>query len=77
MKLYMIIYVAGLIGGTVGPLPYGMDECERRVGGMKDGADRSVISPEGYTADDIHFVCEWHTVRPGNDPRAGKPREPR
>lgn len=31
MKLFMILVVSGQIGGVAGPLPYGMDECNRRA----------------------------------------------
>ena len=31
MKLYMIIYIMGKIGGYVGPLPYDMNECQVRT----------------------------------------------
>lgn len=29
-KLYMVVYSGDKIGGSIGPLPYGMEECERR-----------------------------------------------
>jgi hypothetical protein len=52
-KLYIVIRVAGLIGGTVGPLPYDQAECERRIAEFNAKA-------EGHAA----FTCEFHTERP-------------
>lgn len=73
-KLYIVIYLAGHIGGTVGPLPYGFEECDRRAAEQMATADPSVVTPQGYRASDVKLVCEWHETRPGNDPEAGKPR---
>lgn len=74
MKLYMVIYIAGLIGGTAGPLPYGEDECHARADAMLVGTN-DVETPQGYSRKDIRFACEWHNRRPDNDPKAGAPRE--
>lgn len=74
MKLYIVIYLAGLVGGTVGPLPYGFDECQRRAAEKQAEADPSVVTPQGYRASDVKLVCEWHSTRPGDDPKAGSVR---
>jgi hypothetical protein len=67
VKLFMVIYIVGKIGGTVGPLPYGIDECEIRAADMLAGLDKTVVTPEGHRASDVEFKCEWHAQRPGND----------
>lgn len=72
MKLYIVVYIAGLIGGTVGPLPYGPDECARRVAEQHAALNRDLTTPQGFTWRDIRFECEWHAVRPDNHPSAGK-----
>ena len=74
MRLYIVIYLAGLVGGTVGPLPYDEAECERRVSAQMASLDRGVTTPSGYTADDVDLRCEWHTERPILNPKAGNPK---
>lgn len=64
MKLYMVIYFAGVIGGTVGPLPYGIEECQDRAAEIMAGANQDVVTPDGYTARDVKFECEFHEQRP-------------
>lgn len=74
MKLYIVIYIAGLIGGTVGPLPYGIAECESRATELNALPRPNVVTPQGYTAADVLFACEWHATRPENDPKTAQPR---
>jgi len=74
MNLYIVIYIAGLIGGTVGPLPYGLKECQQRAVETLAEVDPNVVTPQGYRGSDVKMVCEWHDVRPGNDPAAGTTR---
>jgi hypothetical protein len=74
MKLYIVIYLAGLIGGTIGPLPYDMEECQRRVAAEMAQVDPTITTPNGFSAKDVRLACEWHEVRPGTQPGAGKTR---
>lgn len=67
MKLFMVIYIVGQIGGTVGPLPYGMEECQRRAAEMWLDGKPDVRTPEGFTRDDVAFKCEFHDQRPDNE----------
>lgn len=67
MKLFMVIYFAGQIGGTVGPLPYGIEECRTRAADIMSNAKQDVVTPEGYTARDVKFECEFHRERPANE----------
>lgn len=73
-KLWMVIYVGSHVGGSVGPLPYDMAECERRSLEMNAKIDREKDKPEviakmqaaGIPADkrNLKFVCEEHITRP-------------
>lgn len=67
LELYMVIYMAGHVAGTIGPLPYDMEECKHRAEELwaKGHADR--VTPDGFTMKDVKFVCEKHTIRPKND----------
>lgn len=77
MKLYLVIYMAGLIGGTVGPLPYGIEECHSRASEILAQLDQSVITPQGFTAKDVRLECEFHDTRPLLDDGAGKAEQRR
>ncbi len=66
MKLFIVIYIAGLIGGTIGPLPYDFKECKRRAAEKMAEFDQKVITPEGYRASDVKLICEWHVNRPSH-----------
>lgn len=64
MKLFMIIYLAGQVGGAIGPLPYGVEECRSRADELIASADPTVETPEGYTLEDLRIACEFHEERP-------------
>jgi hypothetical protein len=73
-KLYIVIYVIGKIGGTVGPLPYDITECEHRVVELlKDiKPTRPLDESEQLGVDeikpsDLRVVCEYHDIRPQNE----------
>lgn len=70
MKLFMVIYVGGLVGGTIGPLPYDMDECERRMAEISEGKDDALRK---YS---VTFACEFHNERPKGDPSLGEAFQP-
>lgn len=59
MMLWIMVYVAGTLGGTIGPLPYGMDECQHRAAEETTAMRRHV-----FPASHVTFVCEWHARRP-------------
>lgn len=66
MKLWLIVYVAGQIGMTVGPLPYGMDECLSRA---DDKLAEIHEESKGNTTKEtvaatITIKCEWNELRP-------------
>lgn len=63
IKLYLIIYMGGLIGGTVGPLPYDEAECKHRAADLAK-AYNVARGLEGVSGDQFAFKCEWHEQRP-------------
>lgn len=75
MKLWLILYTAHGIGGTWGPLPYDMAECQSRAAERMasvqtaidtgKGEDGTVIQPAVIA--DIktwRLACEEHAERP-------------
>ena len=46
MKLFLVILVAGKVGGSVGPLPCDMAECLTRAGELQDKAVKAWDNPE-------------------------------
>lgn len=76
MKLYLIIYTAGQIGGFAAPLPYDMAECTARRDDLRtsqaevlaDGIHRKTGMPatledlEGLRG--ISFECEERNEKP-------------
>lgn len=66
MQLFLIVITAGQIGAWVGPLPYGMAECQTRAAGLQALVDDTrTRHPEL----DLTFTCEWRA--PGDAPRLG------
>jgi hypothetical protein len=77
MKLFLIIYAGTQIGGIAGPLPYGMDECEKRrdvfraaqseavTTGYSKPYGRNLTSEELSKIRQIRFECEWRETRQG------------
>lgn len=71
MLLYMIILIFGSIGGTVGPLPYDLAECEFRAGARQDqivraydSGTRVFISGRVVTPADVEHRCVLTSTRP-------------
>jgi hypothetical protein len=58
--LWLVIYQTGLIGGTVGPLPYEIEQCKERAAEMQAKADFKSIP--------LRFSCEFHFERPKISP---------
>lgn len=75
-KLYLIIVHFGLVGGTVGPLPYDMAECRSRAAEMAGKVAAAWANPETAaklraddprsTPDTMHFECRELSARPEN-----------
>ena len=76
MKLFLIIYAGSQIGGLAGPLPYDMDECERRRDEFRAAQSEAIETRyskalKRYATDEeminmkeMSFECEWRSVRP-------------
>jgi len=64
--LYLVLVAEGVIGGTWGPLPYGVEECETRRAEFQ-----AQLSAHPETAGYV-LSCEFWDVRPelGGTPRA-------
>lgn len=57
MKLWLLIYTAsGLLGGVAGPLPYDLDECDRRRAALQEAADEKRLT--------LRFECVLLYGRP-------------
>jgi hypothetical protein len=75
-KLFLIIYAGSQIGGSAGPLPYGMDECERRRDqfrtsqaevletGFSKEQNRKLTPEELEGIKAMRFECEYREIRP-------------
>lgn len=76
MKLFLLIYALGQVGGFAGPLPYGMDECLSNAAGMTAERDAALVAGINHTtghpltdeerrgAESLSFACEWRVVAP-------------
>lgn len=63
LKLWVVLYVAGSVQGTWGPLPYGLAECwDRTAVMMLDLRERS--AKHGVDVSEWRLACEYHGVRP-------------
>lgn len=53
MKLFLVVYLNGVLGGWAGPLPYGIEECTARA---------EVFQAEDDARDGpLLFRCEWRS----------------
>ncbi|ASP84776.1 hypothetical protein CDO26_09320 [Sinorhizobium meliloti] len=76
MKLWLVIYAGTQIGGSAGPLPYGMEECQRHRDrlrasqqevistGFSMSLNRKISEDERSKAAAMRFECEWRERRP-------------
>lgn len=78
MKLFLVIYMAGKIGGTVGPLPSTMDACmshaleyQRQasiaVSTGKDVNGKPIPADQLERIKTLEFRCEYSAKRPKNE----------
>jgi len=75
-KLFLIIVHLGAVGGTVGPLPYDMAECNRRAAEMTEQTAKAWSDPATaaklraadprMAPDSMTFECREVTDRPKN-----------
>lgn len=64
MKLFMVIYFAGQVAGSVGPLPYGIEECRQRSADILAHGNKDVTTSEGIRLNDVKFDCQFLNERP-------------
>lgn len=76
MKLWLVVYAAGQLGGSWGPLPYGMEECQARAAelrqmqvdtlerGTSDETGEPLTDEQRASVADMTVDCEWHETRP-------------
>ena len=69
MKLFMIIYVMGSVGGYAGPLPYDMVECQKRAAVYESNLRTAFkvygdAIGEDIPPDDIKMSCEFRKEAP-------------
>ena len=76
MKLYIVIYLLGKVSGVVGPVPYGMGECHKRLEpikaqwsraaetGYSEEQKRPLTADEWSTLKTMEFKCEEHMLKP-------------
>jgi hypothetical protein len=60
MKIFIVWYLAGMMGGAVGPMPKTFAECEASLPGTIEYLRDTTPLPPGYSIDDFVFKCEWH-----------------
>ncbi|MDW3181756.1 hypothetical protein [Roseobacter sp.] len=63
MDLFIVIFFMAHVGAVAGPLPYGLDECQTRIGVMAADYDRAVVAGE-LPPRQLQFVCQYAAVRP-------------
>lgn len=64
MKLFMIIYLGANLAGSIGPLPYGIEECRLRI---QQKLREIASDPEAQALavkEDLKLRCEYRTGHP-------------
>lgn len=85
MKLWLIVYVGTEIGGSWGPLPYGIEECRDRATLMnsetqaiaetgKNSVGEVIPSKNVDQIKTLRFECEFRQSRPEITHRAAGAR---
>jgi hypothetical protein len=64
MKLFLVIYFLGKVGGYIGPLPYTFEECKENAEEIIEQLDADVTTPQGHTHKDVAIACEYSEVAP-------------
>lgn len=64
MNLFVVFYILGVSIASVGPLPYDMVECQKRVLEVTPKVDPNMPVPGGYKLKDLNIICEFHHDRP-------------
>jgi hypothetical protein len=68
MKLYIVIYIAGLMDSAFGPVPFDEAECKRHVEyNMTDPTKppwRDSKTGRVVPREQVELHCEWHNKHP-------------
>ncbi len=65
MKLYLVIFIHGLVAGSVGPTPLTLANCEAYAAQRMAACDDSKASADtDFTCADITLKCEYHAKHP-------------
>lgn len=66
MKLWIVFFLAGQPAMTIGPLPYGIEECRERIGEHIREANEGIAKhPEiGHKPGDFTGECRFSETRP-------------
>lgn len=78
LKLFIIIYHTTQVGGVIGPLPYDIVECEKRIAPMEASRLKALdtrLSHDGKPIpaknmaiiENMRFACEYRDKKPEVD----------
>lgn len=63
-KLYLIVTLSGQLAMTVGPLPYGVDECHERARAKLEEINSDATKRAIAEKQEMEITCEYHDTRP-------------
>lgn len=66
MPLWMVLAILGTVEATVGPLPYGLEECESRAAAFQEDARAELKASPGMEVSpgDLFVFCLAREDRP-------------
>jgi len=75
MQVWLVVYILGKVAVSIGPLPYGLDECASRkqeiVSEISDGflknPGKAVVDGKVLVRSDIEVACVEQDERPELD----------
>lgn len=67
MKLWLVLYLAGNVYFTIGPLPADEAACKAEAAELIATLDPAWVEAQGTTTGDVRAECEWSTKRPEPD----------
>lgn len=63
-KLYILIFLSGNLASTIGPVPYGMTECQERIAEKMEELNADDFKRSVARKNDLVMRCEFHAARP-------------
>ncbi len=65
MKLFVVVYIFGLVAGSIGPSPLSMKECEKLIASELASCDDSNAPADApFRCSDIKLQCEYLAEHP-------------